>query len=131
VCRRTDCGKRTLDDVVQLCAQHRCHKPRREVKVSRKVPDDRWDPAELPVAGSGAWADRAACRDAPAPVDFFAEGRSEAVLQEIEKAKAICEGCPARLSCLEAGLRETFGVWDGLDVKEREKLRKSRQAAAA
>ncbi len=87
-------------------------------------------PAQPPVTGLGAWADRAACCDAPADVDFFAEGRGLAGKQEIENAKAICGGCPVRLSCLEAGISEEFGVWGGLDTGERKRLRKSAQAAA-
>jgi len=82
--------------------------------------------ADLPavMAGPAPWARLAACRAAP-DVDFFAEAP-----EEVARAKAVCEGCRVRLSCLEASLYEPYGVWGGLDVRARRRLRRSRQAAA-
>ncbi len=54
--------------------------------------------------------------NAPAEVDFFAESRGLAGKREVEKTKAICQGCPVRSSCLAAGLQEEFGVWGGLTL---------------
>jgi WhiB family redox-sensing transcriptional regulator len=80
-----------------------------------------------PSLGTGfPWARYAACRDAPG-VDFFAE---RAALEEVERAKAVCRLCPVRLSCLEAGLEEQFGVWGGLSSAERRRLRREHQRAA-
>lgn len=40
-------------------------------------------------------------------------------------AKRMCEECPVVGFCLEMGIDERWGMWGGLDVIEREKLRKS------
>ena len=44
------------------------------------------------------------------------------------KGKAICEGCPVRKQCLEYGMDPAlrFGIFGGLDPRQREKLRKAR-----
>jgi WhiB family redox-sensing transcriptional regulator len=44
------------------------------------------------------------------PELFFAESPSD-----VEQAKAMCRGCPARLACLTGALerREPWGVWGG------------------
>lgn len=34
-------------------------------------------------------------------------------------AKSVCKGCPVKVECLKAGIREPFGVWGGLSEKER------------
>lgn len=83
------------------------------------------------IPGPAPWARLAACRDTPG-VDFFVEAvRNRVDMHEtIKRAKEVCEGCSVRLSCLEAGLREPFGIWGGLTVRERRKLRRSRQEAA-
>ena len=45
-----------------------------------------------------------------------------------ERAKAICERCPARRDCLEWALKanEKFGVWGGTTPLERRQLRRDR-----
>lgn len=40
-------------------------------------------------------------------------------------AKGFCEGCPLRLRCLLLGLGEEYGVWGGMGVRARERLRKA------
>jgi WhiB family redox-sensing transcriptional regulator len=49
------------------------------------------------------------CRTAEADL-WFAESPSE-----LEQAKALCAGCPARRACLAGALerRESWGVWGG------------------
>lgn len=49
------------------------------------------------------------CRKAQ-PDLFFAE-----TPPEVERAKALCRGCPARTACLSGALhrREPWGVWGG------------------
>jgi WhiB family transcriptional regulator, redox-sensing transcriptional regulator len=44
------------------------------------------------------------------PELFFAESP-----QDVEQAKAMCRGCPARMACLAGALgrREPWGVWGG------------------
>ena len=55
---------------------------------------------------------RARCRDGAATMTelFFSEQ-----LDDIAAAKAFCQGCPVRLSCLQGALarREPWGVWGG------------------
>jgi len=48
------------------------------------------------------------CRNEPDL--FFAESP-----QDVESAKALCRGCPARLACLAGAIerREPWGVWGG------------------
>lgn len=43
---------------------------------------------------------------------------------EIKRAKIICQGCPVRAECLNYALvrKEPFGVWGGLDEKERHRF---------
>jgi WhiB family transcriptional regulator, redox-sensing transcriptional regulator len=51
----------------------------------------------------------APCRTAD-PELWFAESPSE-----VEHAKALCQGCPVRTTCLDGALerREPWGVWGG------------------
>jgi WhiB family transcriptional regulator, redox-sensing transcriptional regulator len=44
------------------------------------------------------------------PELFFAESP-----QDVEQAKALCRGCPARIACLTGALgrREPWGIWGG------------------
>ena len=67
---------------------------------------------ELPVLGTAPqWAE-ARCRDGAASLLnlFFSEQ-----LDEIRRAKAICQTCPVQDSCLEGAVtrREPWGVWGG------------------
>lgn len=69
-----------------------------------------------------AWMDHAGCAGRaklmhPEPDDVSA----------VDRAKAICAGCPVQLTCLEWALarRERFGVWGGTSEEDREKLRRS------
>lgn len=61
-----------------------------------------------------ALADRVAEEQLPCRVNdpelFFAESPAD-----VEYAKALCAGCPARLDCLNGALerREPWGVWGG------------------
>ena len=54
----------------------------------------------------GAWLP---CWDAD-PDLFFAEAPAD-----LERAKAVCTGCPAREACLAGAMarREPYGVWGG------------------
>jgi WhiB family redox-sensing transcriptional regulator len=58
------------------------------------------------------WRAEARCADgSSALVDLFFSEQ----LDDILRAKAFCQGCPVRLSCLEAAVarREPWGVWGG------------------
>lgn len=63
----------------------------------------------LTVPETGEVAESLPCRDAD-PDLFFAESPTD-----VERAKALCADCPARLECLSGALerREPWGVWGG------------------
>lgn len=65
------------------------------------------------------------CANHPTPDLWFPAGYDGKFLVQVEKAKAICSGCPMRRECAEAGMDEDEGVWGGLVPKERAKLRKA------
>lgn len=73
---------------------------------------------------STAWEERGACRNFQN--DEFYPERSKP-----STAKTVCAGCPVRTECLEAALQreEPFGVWGGLDTRERRRLLKARRLA--
>lgn len=62
------------------------------------------------------WREQGACRQTD-PEIFYTYGAERA-------AKAFCQGCDVRDACLQDALRraEPWGVWGGLDEKERRKL---------
>src|SRR6266508_2675868 len=64
------------------------------------------------------WQDQARCRQHDPDLFFDPRGRAE------RKAKAICERCPVRSECLMLALdsHAEFGVWGGLNTKERHRL---------
>lgn len=58
------------------------------------------------------WTRRALCLGSTA--NFFTDDPVE-----VEKAKAVCAGCPVRAECLEYGRHEPDGIWGGLTPQER------------
>ena len=77
------------------------------------------DPNDTP-----SWQFRAACRGEDSSL-FFAPG----YFAREAKAKAICRICPVRMDCLEyaIGIRESYGVWGGLNESERRALIRDRE----
>lgn len=60
------------------------------------------------------------------PDVFFPEVGSS---QDSILAKRLCRDCPIRQQCAEYGLKwEEFGIWGGLTVLERRRLRQRRPA---
>lgn len=49
------------------------------------------------------------------------------ILLDTKEAKKMCKQCPYISECAEAGLDEDFGVWGGLSVYERTRLRRGRR----
>ena len=51
---------------------------------------------------------------------------SESANEAAKSAKAICFRCPVRLPCLQEAMEHKIdhGIWGGMSVKERRKLRK-------
>jgi WhiB family redox-sensing transcriptional regulator len=76
-----------------------------------------------------AWTDRAACQDAP-PDLFFPVSDFGAAQEQVNEAKRICAGCPARADCLNHALSrgEASGIWGGTTEHERRHLRRRRAA---
>lgn len=65
-----------------------------------------------------SWEDRARCSQYDPEIFFDPSVRAE------RRAKSICAQCPVRLDCLDCALsvRAEFGVWGGLNGKERRSL---------
>jgi hypothetical protein len=61
------------------------------------------------------WHPEGACHGRT-DLDWYAE-----IPAEIQAAKALCVGCPVAVTCLQDALdrREAWGIWGGLDPKER------------
>ena len=74
-----------------------------------------------------AWQDYANCRGADADLFFPERGAST------RRAKAICAACEVKAECLESAIvnGEKFGIWGGMSERERRRVRKQRQIAAA
>jgi WhiB family redox-sensing transcriptional regulator len=69
------------------------------------------------------WTRRAACLDLD-PELFFPISMEGPSQSQVERAKAVCHGCPVREPCLEYALstRQTYGVWGGTDPSQRREL---------
>lgn len=74
-----------------------------------------------------SWQDNANCRGANADLFFPERGAST------RTAKAICRECQVRVECLEFAVStgEKFGIWGGMSERERRRIRRDRQIAAA
>lgn len=83
----------------------------------------------LEILGSHelAWQDLANCRGADPDLFFPERGAST------RTAKAICRECQVRPECLEFAITtgEKFGIWGGMSERERRRVRRERQIAAA
>jgi len=84
---------------------------------------------------SSGWPRRAACRYTD-PDLFFPEGPlSNALIEQMDRARAVCASCPVRLHCLDAELTaerglsasERSGIRGGLDGPERYALSRGRR----
>lgn len=64
------------------------------------------------------------CRQAP---DLYYPAIGE--MHEIRLAKNACKPCPIRMLCLEYAIKhnETEGIWGGMTVSERKKIRRERR----
>jgi WhiB family redox-sensing transcriptional regulator len=90
--------------------------------------------------GSLAWlADRpdwqadAACLGQGPDGWFPRRAPGTATADQVDQAKAICHGCPAREECFRYAMRHNIkhGVWGGTSVTERRNIRRRRLARAA
>lgn len=81
-------------------------------------------------AARPAWHTEALCRGMM--VDgrtVFFPGRGENA--DTQTARSICQGCPVKAECLEAGMMEKHGVWGGTSERQRRQLRRFRRKADA
>lgn len=76
------------------------------------------------------WIDRGACKSVD-PRVFFPDSPqpgkppTEEVQEKWDAAKRVCARCPVLEECRRDTLGEDFGVWGGLDERERWRLRRS------
>lgn len=67
------------------------------------------------------WTEQAACRGSD-PDSFFPD--SYIVSPQV---LAICEACPVKLECGEAGMNERYGLWGGKSEHDRKKIRRQQR----
>lgn len=72
------------------------------------------------ISTDHAWHADAACLGADPEVFFPVKGGT------VDAAIAICQGCPVREPCKEAGRDELYGVWGGTSVEDRRAERMGR-----
>lgn len=74
-----------------------------------------------------AWMADGNCRNYPPATFFPSDGVG------VERARAICKGCPVGDQCLEYALEERIehGVWGGCSERERRRILKRRKALRA
>lgn len=82
-----------------------------------------------PIIENYQWQERGNCRGIKDPDVFFLPYNARTTTKQklIQKAKAVCVGCPVIDDCLEFALetQEVYGVWGGKSEEERlEILRK-------
>ncbi|MGA0863753.1 MAG: WhiB family transcriptional regulator [Ilumatobacteraceae bacterium] len=70
-----------------------------------------------------AWMQRGNCRNYPPATFFPSDGVG------VDRARAICKGCPVTGECLEYALSERIehGVWGGCSERERRRILKRRK----
>jgi WhiB family transcriptional regulator, redox-sensing transcriptional regulator len=83
-----------------------------------------------------SWQDRAACAGTTMLLFFGPDGETQADQEAREsEARAVCASCPVRAECLAHALRHSvrYGLWGGLNERERslERRRRARSASAA
>lgn len=78
-------------------------------------------------AAIGPWTRQARCAET-GPEIFFPPADDPAT-----RARAVCARCPVREDCLAYALDagEQYGIWGGLDPRERQNLRRSMKRATA
>ncbi|MGX1811574.1 WhiB family transcriptional regulator [Nocardia sp. NPDC055321] len=81
---------------------------------------------DSPVGQAGhedvAWREQGLCAQTDPDAFFPEKGAS------VREAKRICAGCEVRQRCLDYALArdERFGIWGGLSVRERGRMRVAR-----
>ncbi|MFE3109754.1 WhiB family transcriptional regulator [Kitasatospora indigofera] len=106
------------------CAQERRETAMREEKDETDAPRDL---ARPPGVRHATWREQAACRSED-PELFFPIGTEGPGVLQAQLAKAVCARCLVIAACAEAAMTagETYGVWGGMDEKERRDLSRTR-----
>jgi len=65
-----------------------------------------------------SWHEHAACRGLGHDLFFPTRG------EDTRPARAVCDGCPVRGECRDAGSREQFGIWGGTSERHRKLARR-------
>lgn len=88
-----------------------------------------------PVTENWDWQRHAARREMDSEHFFHPDAeRGQARERRVASAKAVCDSCPVMAECRRYALaaEEQFGVWGGLDERERrEMIARRRQVPAA
>jgi WhiB family redox-sensing transcriptional regulator len=84
------------------------------------------------TANDENWRSSGACRSAD-PDLFFPISSQGPADKQIARAKMICAGCRVRQECLDFALThdQTYGIWGGTTVEDRQRDRRRRRRAAA
>lgn len=79
---------------------------------------------DLSVDLDTTWMEAGACRGVDPDLFFPQDG------QKASHARGACAPCPVRSQCLDFAMAtdQMFGIWGGLNVKERRALRRARAA---
>lgn len=80
-------------------------------------------------AADYSWRNEALCRDTD-PELFFPVGNTGDAIDQIERARTVCNDCGVRSQCLEFALatNQDCGVWGGTSEDERRRIRRERAA---
>jgi WhiB family redox-sensing transcriptional regulator len=99
--------------------------PRSLISPDEIAPERAWRVMPAADPEHESWRDSAACRHHD-PDLFFPIGTTGAGVAEIERAKAICSGCPVQSACLTYALasHQQYGIWGGSDEDQRRQLRR-------
>lgn len=65
------------------------------------------------------WVKQAACRGMDTNMWFPEKGDNGLYA----KAMAVCKTCPVRTECADYGTYEKYGIWGGLNLKQRQATR--------
>ena len=78
------------------------------------------------------WRSVASCRGTD-PNLFYPIGRGRHADQQIEEAKAVCQGCPSLDACLAFAMstRQHRGVWGATSPEERRRMARARVRTVA
>lgn len=74
----------------------------------------------------GEWVEQALCAQVDVGDIFFPDAG-----QSVQQAKAICRRCNVQTECLTEAINnnEMYGIFGGLSVKERQRLKRQQAAA--